>query len=591
MSESLTIDFNNADEHNFDTDKIQVSGGNTQCKLDQVNAPFTEDFADDTDHTYNSDELEFAAGAAAQKDQRPTGYNIFDDYSDATDANWGVGTLTRVLAGATISNGELDCSGGTKKKCTINADNFALGDEIKIDFKFKPDFNGTPGENTWFFHQASTAYIQIYMSSTGQVICRIHNGTSYVVNRSFIKNDWVQNQQYRMVLFVKSGDSRLYLDGISQWTDTGTWTKPVNSTAVYIGSNSADTYNGHFKFDDLFIGTGVDYVIDSTYPSTINIETSDVLPEMEHTGDGTIKSFVSLSVTYTGSPRILLEVGRSGDKLYWNGSAWAVSDETYAQATDPTTFNTNCTSLAVDGENYGQFTIVFPDSNTQSSVSELTATMNVDVYPTTNPTIEPDASFRTDEIESLVVTYVATGSDAVNCVMKKGDTWYYWTGSAWASTAGNLYAESSTVADAMTNITTLVTASEEVKIKFFLHSHDGTTSPSVSGALFTYSYGGDTPDTIDRCLVWGYAKNNGESVNTTSFVVYLEKDHVNYKTNTIIRQERITITPDTSGYFKQKLVETENMKGSPRYIFEWATDDLEYRNIPNQARAFYGDLT
>jgi hypothetical protein len=611
MSESLTIDFNNADEHDFDTDEIQVSGGNTQCKLDQVNAPFTEDFADDTDHTYNPDFAEFPGGSVRQVDT-PGGAISGAMYETSIDMeSWSGGTVTgTATGGAAIAGNRLDLAHLDVRYVDYDgANQFGTGNAGCVKLKYTPKYTGNPGgggDMTIFtcakvMGSDISNFIMIRHTSAGKIQLLTYDAAGVIIFNYTTTGDWspTADTQYELELNYDftTGATRLFIDGV-QFGDTQTATGTINKAEIgdiRIGSNYGGTDTSNFYIEDLVIYETIqhttNYTKGYTLYSTRYVETSDVLPEMEHAGDGTIKSFVSLSMTYTGSPRILLEVGRSGDKLYWNGSAWVVSDETYAQATDPTTFNTNCTSLTVDGENYGQFTIVFPDSDTQSSVSELTATMNVDIYPTTNPTIEPDASFRTDEIESLVVTYVATGSDAVNCVMKKEDTWYYWTGSAWTSTAGNLYAESSTVADAMANITTLVSASEEVKIKFFLHSHDGTTSPSVSSALFTYSYGGDAPDVIDTCTVWGYMRNNDGTVNSSAFTVRLEKDVVKYKTNTLIRSKEITVTPDDSAYFEVDLVETDNMDGSPKYIWEYATGQLEYCNVPNQARAFRGDLT
>ena len=104
------------------------------------------------------------------------------------------------------------------------------------------------------------------------------------------------------------------------------------------------------------------------------------------------------------------------------------------------------------------------------------------------------------------------------------------------------------------------------------------------------SYGGETPDTINTCTVWGYARNNDNTVNTTPFTVYLEKDFVIYKTNTIIRSYEITVTPDDTGYWEVEVIETDNMQGSPKYIFKFAIDHLEYKQVTDQTTASYGDL-
>lgn len=598
MSYTLTIPFTDEDDHVLGAGAEISDAGKGQLALQQADVDFTEDFADDTDHTYDSDESEFVGGQVEQKDQRSTGYTLYDDFSDSSNANWGIGTLTRNLQSAIVADGLLDCTGGTPKRAYYNSDNLTnLDDGIVIDILFRPDFNSAPGEITYLAHifQSTVNSIQIYLNVTGSIIIRALDAAGgYAINRTISKSDWIQDQEYRLTLFLNSGDSRAYLDESLKFTDSNTWNRDTGNPLLYVGSNSSFSANSHFKFDSIYIGTNVDYVTDAVYSSTMYVETSDILPEMAHTGDGTIKLFNSLSMTYSGAPRILLEIGRSGNKLYWDGASWAISDETYAQATDLVTYNANCTSLPVDGEEYGQFTIVFPDSNSQSAVSSLTADMNVDNgYLTTNPTIEPNASFRTDNITSLAATYTATGSDTVNCILKKNGTWYYWDGAAWVASDGT-YAQSVSLADCISNIGALADQSTVVKIKIFLHSADGTTTPTISNLTFTYSYGGETPDTIDTCIVWGWARDFQGVADTTDFTVALNLDVVQYKDSTTIRSNSVTVTPDASGYWEVVLTETENMVARDgatiKYVFDFGNGLVFEKSVPNESAINYNDL-
>jgi hypothetical protein len=256
------------------------------------------------------------------------------------------------------------------------------------------------------------------------------------------------------------------------------------------------------------------------YTGNVYVETSVILPEMEHIGDGTIKLFNSLTSTYAGSPRILLEIGRSGDKLYWDGDSWETSDETYDQATDPVTFNTNCPTLDVDGEKYGQFTIVFPDSNTLSSYDTLTANMNVDIgYSTDNPYIYPNSGFRTDGLENWVETLdTLQGDDTIKRLIKLNTDYYYLDDDdEWTTTDTIDYTKAMTVTEILAQKESLLTegyGKTFVPITF-LHSGDGTTTPYLNTDVITYNFSGDDP-TLRTIIFYGNIRDLVQGIETAS---------------------------------------------------------------------------
>lgn len=591
MSIELNFPFDNPSNYSFDSAKIDVTGGETKLKLEKDNVDFVEDFDNDTGFTYDNTKAEFVGGEVKQKDQRPAGYTLYDDFSDSANANWGIGTLTRNLQNATVAGGLLDCTGGTPKRAYYNSDNLTnLDDEIVIDIKIYPDFNNTPGESTYLVHifQATLNSIQIYMVSTGSITIRaIDNAGGYAINRTIVKNDWIQDQEYRLILFLKSGDSRCYLDGVIKFTDYNTWDRDIGNPILFVGSNQAFSSNGHFKFGEIYIGTNVDYVTDFSYAATIYVSNAIILPEMEHTGVGTIQLFNSFSTTEVENPRYLLQIGRSGDYLYWNGAAWVISNETYAQANDASTFNTNCGSLPVSGEEYGQFQIVFPDSNTQNAVSELTANLQVDIgYYIDNPTNTFNTTFRHQNLEGFEETAVKPTDTEIKYILTKNGVLYYWDTSNWVVSDGT-YAQANTAAEIEANKGSFTLIAVNTQIIMVLHTSDRENTPVGQNVKVLYDFAGNEDD-INKCIVWGYNKKINGEVDESPFKVQLSQNAVKYPDYTILSQDIITVTPNNiTGYWEVELIETESMLSSIYYRFIFDKIVIK-KDVPNEdSKAFW----
>jgi hypothetical protein len=221
------------------------------------------------------------------------------------------------------------------------------------------------------------------------------------------------------------------------------------------------------------------------YTGNRYLATNVILPEMEHSDVGTIKLFNSFSTTESGSPRYTLQIGRSGDYLYWNGSAWVVSDGSYAQANTATTFNSNCASLDVDEENYGQFKIHFPESNTQSYVDELTANMNVDIgYTTDAQKITVNTTFKGSEL----LTFLETATKPANTECKytievDGQEKHY---SGGLQDSDGTYAQANTANEISTNIADFVTTRSTIRLYTFLYTSDDQVRPEIDINTITY---------------------------------------------------------------------------------------------------------
>ena len=605
MSETLNCPFDDPLKYSYTTNEIEISGGKAKLKLQQADIDFTEDFEDDTGHTYDSNKSEFVSGKNQQKDQKQTGATFGATYTNNINGNWGDGVLTgTAVGGASVSGGKLDLTGGGVKyvdyDANLNADSQQIG---CVRLKYTPNYTGFPPTDYPVFSilkaNGSTNNIIMLRHETGgvwKIFIEDFTGSNIM---SASLPSWSATSGIEVELELNwdltTGATRFFINGI-QWgtTQTDTGTRDENITVLRIGSN----YNGvqviNAYIDDVLIFPTVQHTTNYTpgylVSDYIYVETSDVLPEMEHTGDGTIKLFNSLSMTYTGSPRVLLEIGRSGNKLYWNGSAWVTSDETYAQSTDLTTYNANCTTLPVDGEKYGQFTVVYPNSNTQSSVSELTANMNVDIgYLQTNPYGKILTGFRTDELEGFIETATKNGSDEIKYILENDGDYYYWNGSAW--TTGNLiYSNSATASEIHANKSSLVSAASLWYVYWFLHSNDGTSTPELDNLQILYSFGGEEQETRNTCIIWADSFDNCNDASENQIDVYLNVLQTKYKTRTIIMREHKIVTPDANGYWEVELIENENMEIGAKYIFAFSNGDIFERSVPNESQKNFYDL-
>lgn len=592
--------FDDPIKYNYDSDKIELSAGKAKLKLQQADVDFTEDFDNDTGFVYDSNKAEFSGGKVQQKDTRPAGATFYASYNNNINGNWGNGILTGTgYNGAGITGNKLDLSGGANKYIDYDADLNADSQQTGcIRFKFTPKYSGAPANPQYMIELTQAAgsgnnRIRIYHSG-GLLFLAISNnagGSIVSVAEAFVP---VADTEYEIELNwdITTGATRLFIDGVQLGlTQAGTGTRDVNIGLLRSGKDMNGNGNADFLIDDLLIFSIVQHTSNYT-PNWSNIyeniynETSVILPEMEHVGDGSINLFNSFATTETGTPKYTLQIGRSGNYLYWNGLAWVLSDGTYSQANDETTFNTNCGSLPVDGEKYGQFKIIFPDSSTQSSVSELTANMNVDNgYVTTNPCIITLEEFYTDKIYDFIETSSFSGNDNIKYNLKKGSKWYYYNGLTWTESNGT-YSQSNTENEIENNKGTFTDEAIRTALKIFLHSGNGSTSPELSNVKINYDFAGIQHESIHLTEFWFDIFQTDSNAGEKIITLELAREAVKYKTRTVIEKEIYTLTINDSGRVTKKIADTENMEefndGIEMYYILKIGNKIYYINIPEQ---------
>jgi hypothetical protein len=599
MSLSLSYPFNTIGNYNVsDSQKIGISAGKAVLLLQQEDADFTEDFADDTGFTYDSDLAEFISGLR-QKSQIDA-LSGADFNSDINLEDWSSGIITgTAYNGAAISSGKLDLSGSTNKYVDFDANNNADMQQTGcIKFKWTPKYSGAGSFQYLFsivegagnannrirmYHQSTLLFVAISDSAGGSIIS-FAEAFSPVADTEY---------EIELNFDITTGETRLFVDGNQLGTtQTGTGTRSSDIGLLRFGKDLNGNGNADFEIDDLIIFDTVQHTANYTKGYTVSdyqySKTSVIVPEMEHTGDGSIKLFNSFSATYTGDIKILIEIDRSGNKLYWTGTAWAVSTDPYTEATDISVFIANCASLDVTDAKYGQFTIVFTDSNTLGSISELTANLNVDIgYPTDNPWIEPvQAISSIEELINFTETINISGSDAIKYALYKNSNLYYYDGD-WIISDGT-YAQSNTAAEIIANISSFTTEKIDFNFRAFLHSDDGTTTPELDSVTVVYDFAQKITDP-EMCLVYGYSLNPDNTPNTDVIVITLNIGANETLGNNQLSRKAIYITPRDDGYWEKELANTEDMETDSYY--EWIYQGrTTKRKVAKQDKQEYNEM-
>jgi hypothetical protein len=580
---NLSKIFNSSSLSTFDEEKIEISNLKFQLKLQEVNVDFTELFDNDTGFTYNSNLAQFITGEVRQIDKRPIDAKFYSSFTNNENGSWGDGTLTGTLGGtANVHDGYLDLTSGGYIEYPI--DNFSTmqGSAGCVKIRLSFDYSGASPSIQYIIQTSPNANSRVYLVHNSTFIqCYITNtGGTTIYSMVF---SWTPSQGtiYNFEVNWNSTHGYFFINGQLQDSDTGSL--GIAAPSLFrIGSNSGDK----LKIYDVAVFSTLQHSSNfspswSEFYETIYLENNVVLPEMEHTGDGFIKFFNSLSVNFTGIPRLLIEIGRSGNNLYWDGDSWEISDNTYEQSTDITDFIANCTLLDVEDQKYGQFTLAFTNSNTLSSVSELTANLKINLYPIDNPKIQFVEKIGAQNILSFLATIEVEGNNQVTFTVEKDSVEKYYN-SGWVNSNGD-YTESNILTEVIDNITTLFGEGElgsSVSFNFFLHSDTGGTTPSLTNITINYDFYGIDDDVIEKTIIYGFIKDSQEDKQGKIITARLNKDQVQYKEKTIYQNEIFSTISESDGYWELTLPDTDNMESGSKYII--TIDGKEYyRKIPD----------
>lgn len=591
MSIEINFPFTTPTNYVYDGDKVEISGGKAKLKEYTPAGQFTEDFADDTDFTYDSDKAEFSGDKLQQKNLTPADATLYASMLTDEDSNWCDGSDNNSLSGTAVWDaGWIDLTGKSGQLSVPGAGgNFNCGTVGCIRFKFKLN-SVTASQSileTVGGGNANSIFIT-FSPNRLNIDIRDSNGSSHWMYSSGIT--FVQGQEYQFELnFDFDASGRLFIDGIQRGgIGLSSYTRN-NITKTFLFS---PYQGGNYHIKEIVFFSDVQHTSEHagelpfSYPSYRYLETSITCPTLTYAGIENLQSFDSFSITENGAPKYIL------NDMYWTGSAWSASDGTYAQASSESDINTNIGTLTA--ANTLVVKVVFPALNTISDVDDLAINYTGQTYYTDNPTVEFNSSFRHENIDGFTETSTTPTNTNIKYILKKGSSWYYWNGSAWAVSDGT-YAQANTAAEIETNKASFTDTGVVTYVKAFLNTTDVDATPELDNVQVLYDFSGVTTDEIDKCIVWGYNKDAEGNADTTAFKVYLNTDVVQYKDDLTLRKTEITVTPDSTGYWEAEIAETVNMTGrddeTVKYVFDFTRGNVFEKSVPNQESINYYDLT
>lgn len=278
----------------------------------------------------------------------------------------------------------------------------------------------------------------------------------------------------------------------------------------------------------------------------------------------------------------------------WDGATGASRffiDGTQVGITDNTTFTR--TGMTVDTMDIGRgssepfwvkwFEIFDEPQNTANHTAN-TAGPIATRYSTASPNLLTNTAIS-GNILTFSATENTTGSDTVTYAIKVNGTDYYWTGSAWATSSGS--AQTNTAAEINTNIPTLDTGNNDVTIRTYLNSDDGTTTPTIDSITVTYDAADQAATEPTFCYLEGYLYDYNGPVSgqlievrpTAGFAsseIFVSHDWQTFDTTA------------SDGYFAGRIWES----ASTGNTWEFRIGTKKYRvSVPNATSAKWSDLT
>lgn len=571
MSITKTFDFSVPGDYTYDSSKIYVNSSQATLKLsDNPEQIFPITFASDVGFVYDNTKAEFVGGKLQQKDQRPSTAICGATYTDSLNLSWGADafiSLAHTAIGSPVLNsGKVNCPDGNNGLYYSDALIGNLGNTGTIKVKYTPNYSVAPSTNAGIIAlrqgETTTDEIVISNSPSGNNL-RITTPTLAAV----VLGAWnpVAGQEYVFELQWGAGLIRLFIDGVQIGTDKVLASRGTGATRLYLGSGAIYPYaNG--QFNDLEVFTDLQQNASYTVPEKSYASTIITTPELSYTGAGTLVSFDEFTTTESGSPKFTIQIGRSGDYLYWNGSSWAISDGTYNQATGSILFNSNCPNLPVIGEIYGQYKIFFEESNIQSCLENVTSMLTAQIYSTDCPTIKNTDVIKTQGITSIAIVDTGDTVFSIKYTIEVDGIEKYWNGSSWAISEG--FVESNSSEQIESNISTLnLSSGSDIRFVAYLCSTNGASTPVLSSIEIIYDFYGGTAIKPDLCVVWGHIHDITDEASENVTVQVQSENVSGYQDEILVTTTPKTITPDSTGYWEVSLFASEDLSPVTNYNF------------------------
>lgn len=604
MSLSTTFTLDTAANFTYDSAKMAVTTAAALILANTAIDDFSEDFADDTGFTYDNTKAEFTGGLVRQLDQRPAGAVLGARFDSTIDANWANESPTATLVNTPVINGgKLDLTSGAGVIFDLAAISMVGCIRMKITF----NYNGIPVQPQIFFamdtlnNPGGNGILQLAHISNGSFfLLGSDSDGNNIFSNSLLSFDAVSGTEAEIEFswdLLTEKKVRIFGSGYLLATIDADYARA--STCLRIGS--ADS---NFLVSDLIVFDSVQHTANYTpgysVVPALFVESKVDLPTYSYSGLGNLTLGGTLTSTEVGAPRYIIR-GK-----YWTGSAWATSDGTYAQASPKATIATNFGTFPTTGSNSLAVSVVFGDLNSLSSVSQVDLPLIGQIYPIDNPAIASNSSVLCDGLSSVAVVSTQTGGNLIKYIVSVQNLStsltqdYYYNGSAWAVSDGS-YAQSNTLAQINTNIATLnsgvLSAGKRVLIKAFLHSADGSSTPTLTSITLVYNFFTALDADPATTIVFGYLYDSLNQPIVGAVVTLDNRIAFEYGSR-VIAKGKVTTTTDSRGYWEFQCVENTSVVKVYFFDFAWTVANVDYTlitkagvTIPSQTSVDFNTLT
>lgn len=326
--------------------------------------PYLLDCTAGSGWTYTAANIEFTGGVAALKNQYASDVLAAATFDSTMNflysKNGGTTAYNAVTGGTAIVSNKLKLSSTGDDIRFAAFNNVPTAGKGCIRFRITPHYSGSPAGNQIFYqHMAQIGTTQnwclIQHGADGNLLLYVYNGANAA--KCTLSYAWSPTADTEYEIegnYNTNGTHALYVDGSRVATTTSTDSADIRSSLISIillgeHLNDGGAYSPNFSIQDLMIfseqqNTGATRTTGYTVSSTKFLTSDPTITLTTGIAANGLAAF-DANVSASGSDGIKFHILVGAQARYWNGSAWANSDGTYAQSNTAADINTNASAL------------------------------------------------------------------------------------------------------------------------------------------------------------------------------------------------------------------------------------------------------
>ena len=280
------------------------------------------------------------------------------------------------------------------------------------------------------------------------------------------------------------------------------------------------------------------------------------MPLFDYVGLGNLQGFVDFVTAQDSNIKFNL------NGMYWTGSNWSASDDSYSEMSNSTDINDNIQTLPISDSLLIKLRTT-SNNNSSEFINSLAINYLGQEFDKTNPEIIELAGVTTDALAPFNLAgdiFVADITEPANTDVRfllnfRGELKWF-DGVDWVVSSGNIL-ETNTAEEINNNYSSLdLSDGGALKVRSYLVSSDGLSTPILRTITFGYSFSIIIPKP-DECQVYGSVVDScSEGVEGAEVCFYPEKPF--FSGPNFVSKICCTKT-DVNGQFDIPVVETETI--------------------------------